>query len=236
MCTVTWAGHASGYTLWFNRDEQRTRPPAEPPRLQQRDGVAVLAPRDPAGGGTWLAVNAHGLTVGLLNYYAAGHAAPSGRPRSRGLLVADLIALPTAQAVWARADALDRSAYPPFILLVLGPDGTAGAGWWDGVRWERRALDYADRPITTSSYRSAEVVARRREQFRGMEAGGDLRAYHTSRDALGDAFSVWMSRPDAHTVSLSQITVDPAQVQFAYSARGPDDRPGPQVVLALPRG
>lgn len=72
MCTVTWlADPAGGYALWFNRDERRTRPPGLPPAAAAAGDMPYLAPIDAEAGGTWLAVNAAGVTVGLLNHYAA---------------------------------------------------------------------------------------------------------------------------------------------------------------------
>ncbi len=70
MCTVSWRAARDGYDLFFNRDELHTRAPELPPALSERDGVRFLAPRDGDHGGTWLAVNEHGLTVCLLNDYA----------------------------------------------------------------------------------------------------------------------------------------------------------------------
>ena len=89
MCTVTWIRplEAEGYDLLFNRDESLTRGPELGPEPSRQGGTTFLAPRDSDQGGTWLAVNDHGLTVCLLNGYvpSRGQAPPSWR--SRGLLV-----------------------------------------------------------------------------------------------------------------------------------------------------
>lgn len=236
MCTVTWAATDHGYVVWFNRDEQRTRPPAEPPRVQHRRGVACLAPVDPQGGGTWLSVNEFGLTVGLLNYYAAGVVAPSAHPRSRGLLVGDLADAPDPETVWARLAGTEPARYPPFLLVCFDPLGRAGLARWDGQQLSRRKLTEADRPLTTSSFRSAEVEASRRERFLAQAPTADtLRAFHIGRDDRGEAYAVWMSRPDAHTVSLSGVVVTPSRVSFSYAERDVGERPGAERVLTLPR-
>jgi uncharacterized protein with NRDE domain len=81
-----------------NRDERYDRP---------ADAISVLAPRNPRvlggrdlmAGGTWLAVNEHGLVVGLTN-----RPSPSGRDpskRSRGELPLALIVHETAAAAVA---------------------------------------------------------------------------------------------------------------------------------------
>ncbi len=236
MCTLTWGRTHDGYSVFFNRDEQRTRPPAEPPRQMSCEGVTVLAPRDPQGGGTWLAVNEVGVTLGLLNYYAADSVAHVASPRSRGCLVSALMAVHTPGEAWAGMEKMDLAVYRPFILVGFYPDGRAEAAHWDGVRLKIRTLTEDDRPVTTSSYRSAEVEARRRQQFPKLSSSLEaLRAYHIGRDPLGDAYSVWMSRPDAHTVSLSQVVVAADRVAFSYAPCGPHNQPGPDVVLQVPR-
>ena len=70
MCTVTWVHSQAGYELFFNRDERTGRGPESPACEAETNGVRWLAPRDSDAGGTWLAVNEHGLTLGLLNGYA----------------------------------------------------------------------------------------------------------------------------------------------------------------------
>lgn len=235
MCTVTWAGTDHGYVVWFNRDEQRTRPPAEPPRRQLLRGVACLAPVDPVGGGTWLSVNEYGLTLGLLNYYAAGLITPSTHPRSRGLLVRDLADASTPDEVWVRLAGSEWERYPPFLLVCFDAMGQAGMAQWDGHQLARRGLD-APGLLTTSSFRCAEVEARRRECYLALAPTvDDLRDFHAGRDPRGDAYSIWMSRPDAHTVSRSGVAVTENGVTFSYAPRGSDDRPGAEVVVALAR-
>ena len=95
VCTVTWLREPSGYRLFFNRDELRSRLEAEPPRRHEgraADGAAVafLAPVDGDHGGTWIAANEHGVTVGLVNGYRRADASAPADVRSRGLLVRDL--------------------------------------------------------------------------------------------------------------------------------------------------
>src|SRR3954447_20357315 len=69
-----------------NREEFYARGGLPPRLLGGRP--AVLAGLDPAAGGTWLGVNEHGLLVALTN---RPKSAVPPRPRSRGLLVRDLL-------------------------------------------------------------------------------------------------------------------------------------------------
>ena len=68
MCTLTWwRGESGELEIFFNRDERKTRPVADPPSRFESDGVSFLSPRDPKGGGTWMTVNEYGIVVCLLN-------------------------------------------------------------------------------------------------------------------------------------------------------------------------
>ena len=95
MCTVSWLHAADGYHLFFNRDEQKTRGAERPVEVGRQAGTSFLSPSDSDFGGTWLATNEYGLSVGILNGYRASRdARDEGRARwrSRGLLPLDLIA------------------------------------------------------------------------------------------------------------------------------------------------
>ena len=63
MCTVSWFHTELGYELFFNRDEQKSRPTALEPRRFKQNNIESLMPIDPLGGGSWIATNNRGSTV-----------------------------------------------------------------------------------------------------------------------------------------------------------------------------
>ncbi|MCI0459803.1 MAG: NRDE family protein [Gemmataceae bacterium] len=76
-----------------NREESYARP-GEPPRLL--DGPCrAAAGIDPTAGGTWLGVNEFGVLAAVTN---RPRASVPAQPRSRGLLVRDLLGCPSAAA------------------------------------------------------------------------------------------------------------------------------------------
>jgi uncharacterized protein with NRDE domain len=90
-----------------NREEFFARG-GEPPQVL--DGpLRAVGGRDPVGGGTWLAVNERGVFVAVTNRpKSEGPAAP----RSRGLLVRDLLGCPSAAAAVELASReLDSNRY-----------------------------------------------------------------------------------------------------------------------------
>ncbi|HEX3490230.1 MAG TPA: NRDE family protein [Streptosporangiaceae bacterium] len=99
-----------------NRDEFYRRPAVTMTTLRDA-GPRVLGGQDELAGGTWLAVNEHGVVAGLTN-----QPAPGGRDltkRSRGELPLAFTAYDSAEEAVTRVCAtLDPAAYNPCWLLV----------------------------------------------------------------------------------------------------------------------
>lgn len=101
-----------------NREEFRSRP-SEPPKLHSRSGEkpAWIGGTDLRAGGTWLALNEHGLLAAITNRRTAEH---SDDARSRGLLCRDLAACRTAdEALDEAMRQLQAQPYNGFNLLLL---------------------------------------------------------------------------------------------------------------------
>lgn len=238
MCTVTWWRGPDRYEVLFNRDERRTRAPAQPPRLHLCSHVQFLAPLDPVGGGSWLAVNERGVTAGLLNYYEREAAAAPADPISRGLLLVTLMECRSAQELAALAAERAGARFAPFLLLAFGPDGARQVRW-DGQRAEVLVLSGADRPVSTSSFDTARVLACRRERYAELAGANPepeaLERFHFSEDPRGGPWSVCMMRDDARTVSFSRVRVERDQVSLEYRARTDDSTWAAPVSAHLPR-
>ncbi len=119
VCLLVFAWQTEpGYPLVVaaNRDERLDRPAHSLCVLQDED-PRILGGRDDVAGGTWLAVNRHGVVAGLTN-----RPAPGGRDltmRSRGELPLMLAGRPTAdEAVAHLLDTVVPGQYNPAWLLV----------------------------------------------------------------------------------------------------------------------
>lgn len=226
MCTVTWTHRPSGYTLLFNRDEQRSREPASPPARLERDGLLAIAPRDGKAGGSWIGTHAGGLTVCLLNHYPGGILPPPGS-RSRGLLLLDHLFHPDLKHLSRALDGSDLSRYSPFYLVAVTPGGPSCKWTWDGSHLARDTAAGKHQPHTTSGYRVQDVVARRttayRHRFEQRQTpdATALWAYHRSHEPEASARSVCMHREDACTVNFCRVDVSPDTVRFRYGADSP---------------
>jgi len=115
-----------------NREEFYARG-GEPPRLL--DGpVRAVAGVDPTAGGTWFGVNEHGVVVALTNRIKSQ--APA-QPRSRGLLVRDLLACSSAKnAVNGAVSQLSQDRYAGCNILCadLNDAFVLHSGDWLRVR------------------------------------------------------------------------------------------------------
>jgi uncharacterized protein with NRDE domain len=98
-----------------NRDEMYQRP-ADPITVLRATQPRILGGRDELAGGTWLAVNEHGVAAGLTNQ-PTGARDPA--KRSRGELPLAFAAYPDARTAVTQVCArLDPAAYNPCWMLV----------------------------------------------------------------------------------------------------------------------
>ncbi|HEY0181937.1 MAG TPA: NRDE family protein, partial [Rhodopila sp.] len=102
MCTVVVLVRPDLILLAANRDERLERP-CDPPAAWWDDRPGVIGGRDRLGGGTWMAMNRHGVVATVLN--RPGTLGPAIGKRSRGEL--PLMALEHATAA-AAAHSLAR--------------------------------------------------------------------------------------------------------------------------------
>ncbi len=238
---MTWILRDDGYEVFFNRDEQRAREPALPPSIGEREGSRFVAPRDGNFGGSWLAVNEHGLTVALQNYYGAGTGPAPSPPVSRGLLVIGMMDCRGADEVMSRLAGTGMGGYRPFHLVVFDLSKPPVGATWDGVELTPSLSSPPRLPVSTSSYDTESVLRNRRELFgrmqgeRGEPAAEWLIEYHRSHIPSRSACSVCMHRDDAKTVSFSHVLVDAGGAEFRYYPTSPC-RMGEAIVARLPAG
>ena len=239
MCTVTWSRARRGYQLFFNRDELREREPAAPPAIRVGAGVRYIAPADGDAGGTWLATNELGLTLGLLNGYSAHDTArPAEAFKSRGVLPVLLADSSTpAEAIERLADE-GLTDFRSFWLFAIGVDGGDRVARWEDGALDVAPLTDAAMPLVSSSFDTDEVRNGRVARFRTIDrAAADPTeahlAFHAGHHPERGPYSVCMHRTNAQTVSFSWVRVDGDRVRFRYTPDSPcRGRPGLGIELA----
>lgn len=222
MCTVSaaFAPDASALRIVINRDERRLRMTARPPGRFEACGVPAIWPVDQEGGGTWAAVNGYGVAFALLNTSRplTTACAAEGSMMSRGAVIPHLAAAATIEDVERRFVA-GPARWPcrPFKLLVATLEQVIVLGA-DGV-------SDADAPFVlgTSSLGDALVERPRRDLFNQLLQTSST-AWQAQdrlhRHAWPDRrhLSVLMSRPDACTVSRTEIVITEHAGEMRYAA------------------
>jgi hypothetical protein len=247
MCTVSWSASRGGYDLFFNRDELNTRSPETPPASAQQDGVNFVTPRDRDHGGTWLLANEFGLTISLLNDYGNAWLPAAAEPRfSRGHVVFACAAATGHASVIGVVNRQPLRRTPAFHLVVLSPEEGPLVLHWNGTTLARRFRSAHLPLLSSSSYETAGVIARRTARFGAMvrsprePAIEELAAFHRQHERDCGADSVLMRRPDAATRSIIHVSVRDGGIGLRYTpvrwvVQGPVEQESVQVNLPLRR-
>lgn len=224
MCSVSWRISSSGYDLYFNRDEQRTRAPALPPSVTDLIEVKVMMPIDPVGQGSWISTNDAGLSLCLLNNYQGKM--PPTPLTSRGQLLRCLAKHTSTDAVEQALSKMEMMQFAPFILLAFDlslsvPQQTVRAFHWDGNQLRRENMAS---PVFSSSVELADVVEARHLAYKEHLLTEDDHASHLAfhcHHAEQDYKSVCLHREDAKTVSFTHVSVTSNTQSMSYVAGSP---------------
>jgi uncharacterized protein with NRDE domain len=115
-----------------NREEYYQRGGTPPQLIAER--CRFIAGLDPVAGGTWLGINEHGVAIAVTN---RRRSQMPEQPRSRGLLVRELLACTTARAAVERgAGELAANRYAGCNLLCADGEQAAVIHAADGLRIE----------------------------------------------------------------------------------------------------
>ncbi len=241
MCTLSWHIRNNTLTVVFNRDERFSRPEAHPPDVETIDGIRVLAPRDPEGGGTWIAANDHGMVVCLMNYYHAPfREQPGYEYRSRGKLVRSASTSTDLHALRKMLGDMELHLYRPFHLVVF-PGVFAPIEWqWDGT--ELKEIVGAPYVLSSSGLMPGMILRLRTRLFRKATSNfikeltdEQQLKLHRSRRPWPPAISVAMRWKDRGTVSLTQVKVRPDEVTMSYQPGDPATTRQPMETARLDR-
>lgn len=244
MCTLTviplgervrsdrGAAPASGIRLECNRDESRLRPPALPPQVRQFGHRLAVLPIDPVSDGTWIAASDAGLVFVLMNVYGPASAAlqktaaqPAADRISRGRIIPHLLRSSNLAEAISLVGDLDHGRFEPFRLLVADTRELVEHIWFANEIRSAPPRQINEPLFFTSSGLGDDVVAnpRRRlfvEQF-AADADWIARqdAFHRNCWPDNTRASVWMTRPEAMTVSRTVVELGTTAISMRYFAR-----------------
>ena len=225
MCSVSWLLEENGYQVFFNRDEQKTRALAMPPKQYQVNGVDIIIPLDPTGGGSWISINEFGLSLCLLNNYQG--IVPDGPLISRGLLLKNMSSSRNIAQLTEAFHRLELSSFAPFTLLAFAPNltqhnGVVVAYKWDGVQ---QSIVETDSPLFSSGVDLARVQAYRQAKYDQLISTGknqqNLLMFHSHHHSEQPHLGTCMHRSDAHTVSFTHLRNRHGQASMFYAPGAP---------------
>ncbi len=117
MCTLTYLPlQNQQFLLTTNRDESPLRPQSIFPAYKHTGGKNILYPKDPQGGGSWVAAADNGTTVCLLNGADEPHEHKPPYKISRGLVLLEAIECIKPNEFFEN---YDFEGIEPFTLIVL---------------------------------------------------------------------------------------------------------------------
>ncbi len=226
MCTLTWLLDNNGYEVFFNRDEQRSRPKAALPVYDAAtESIFPIDPgqKDSTGKGTWIAVNKNGLSLCLLNNYQDSIKAGDGDNfTSRGLLIPKLIHLNAPEKIIDSLEAINLKDFQPFSLCIFPSSLSITNNRVFTCTWNGKVLTqgFAVSPVISSAVQLENVARSRTELFKHLAAQKNLNTdslldFHCSHKPEKGKLSVCMHRDDASTQSLSHIRAG-KNISFAY--------------------
>ncbi len=226
MCTVTFSPRKRGYALAMNRDEQLTRIVGLPPTNELVQGRSVLCPTEPDGG-TWIALNDSGVTFALVNWYSVP-ATIKSNSASRGEVVRTVKTTDSPALTTKALEKLPLKRIKPFRLIGVFP-GTRQILEW---QWNLHQLVCKRHPWQQQQWISSGFDEPQAQSARGKifqqalsqkNAGGLawLRRLHRSHSPVVGPFSTCMHRPDAATVSYTEISVSARRGTMRYFGGAP---------------
>ena len=206
----------------MNRDEKRERFAALAPAIVDLEGHRAVFPTEPSGG-TWISANDAGVCLALINWHRIERE-PSHDIISRGKVVTALAGKSSADEIANGVRKLLLRKLRPFRLIAIAPSEKSVTEW----RWNLERLTMRDhnwqRQHWFSSGLDEERAELQRQRVCDVAHNGQLlsltslRQLHRSHMPKRGPFSICMHRPDAATVSYTEVAVSGKRVTMHYKS------------------
>jgi hypothetical protein len=222
MCTVTYIpDHGHRYILTSSRDEQTTRPTASSPAIKKYTDYKLLFPRDPKGGGTWIAVSNKGKTACLFNGAFKAHIPTPPYKHSRGLIVLDFFKFSSAQSFRKQ---YDLNKIEPFTLIIAGINSLEEFTWDGHKTYLTQHDSRAPRIWSSVTLYSPEIVRMRQSWFGKWEtkhprpSQSDVIDFHLTGGNGDKTIDILMERRylSLKTVSITSVKASENETKMKY--------------------
>lgn len=218
MCTLTYLPTSDGFIITQNRDESPLRAAPEFPCRESIGDEEVVYPRDPEGGGTWVACMGNRV-VSILNGAYEPHERYPPYRQSRGRVPLDLLGM----GEFSNMKNYDCQGLEPFSLFDYG-HGEVIRFSWDGSRLHREDFD----PALPHIWQSAPLYDPAMQNVRALwfeewlqehqdyTAKQILDWHRNGGEGVGE-MNICMFRPGVQTTAITQVIVG-KKPEFTYSS------------------
>ena len=222
MCTLTFFPTEDGYLVGMNRDELLNRPPALPPKVFEQHGMRMVYPRE-SSGGTWIGCNDQGNVLALLNWNDCKSPDLGEKSKTRGLVIPELIGESDLSTTDSHYGRMSLNGVFPFRLVgAFWREKTINEWRWDGATKQKVQFPWAREHWFSSSLSDFSAEKERGRVCKAAAAEptaastGWLRRLHRSHVPGPGPFSVCVHRPDAATVSYTEVRCRGASISMDY--------------------
>ena len=224
MCTLSFIPGSNGFHLAMNRDEQRTRMKAHPPDLYQCGKHQAVYPSEPTGG-TWIGINAAGITLALINWYSKPQL--ESKPAfSRAIIIPRILASNSADSAERLLRELQLDRLNPFrLIMISNRERTIEEFQSDSITLSKLHHPWERNHWFSSGFEEPEVeIIRARicaamiqdSETVSLQAPNILGNLHRSHAPEKGPYSICMHREDACTVSFTEVIVDNSVATVSY--------------------
>jgi hypothetical protein len=221
MCTVTFIPSGDRFFFTSSRDEHRERPAALVPALYKVNGRQLLFPKDPKGGGSWIAVSESGNTGVLLNGAFEAHVPEPRYRKSRGLILIDLISMQSPIEMFGK---MNQHHIEPFTIILF-ENKKLWRCVWDGSEKHTEQLSIREPHIWSSVTLYNKPAIQKRDgwfnkwiQENPDPSIDDIILFH-QQGGDGDPFNDLMMKRDSglFTNSISSVVLSKESALFRYT-------------------
>ena len=240
MCTLSFLPDGEDFVVGMNRDEQRSRTLALPPKVHTNDNLLAVYPSEPCGG-TWIAANQSGIVLSLLNWYAANSRQLAAKQKSRGDVIPQLIFEREIICMTTRLRKFDLTGVHPFRLVGISQPQRSICEWrWDGHNLIDLVFSWTRKHWFSSSLSDSSAERHRGAACTTAALAANphdplwLDALHRSHRPAPGPYSICVHRQDAATVSYTKVSFVGGALTMAYVSGSPCEKLAFDVVEAIP--
>lgn len=221
MCTVTFLPLPDqGFVLTSNRDVGYQRKKSSYPASYKEEGVSLFYPKDGKAGGTWIGTSRDNRLICLLNGGYKNHKRAASYPKSRGLIVRELLIAEDFEEI---CKTIELERIEPFTLVVVSWENHLQLleFVWDGNYRHLKELPIQPAIWSSSTLYTDKMKRMRQDWFREWFIGKGITPqnildFHKEGGIGFPELDVFMRREKVGTVSITQVVASNDRCEMTY--------------------